>query len=524
MSKTKVFANEKQMKFLRSRAKRKTFHGGRGSAKTNLIGKLVGMIFHRLPRTRWALCGATYVQLDLVVLSEIKDSLEQMGIFEYNAKTMPYGQYVVGIRPPESWAKPYKRVGRLGYQYCLSHISGATLQFVSQDRAETSRGLNLDGAITDERATIKQELLQHVIYPTVRANIDKPCFSDPLHLGKYEFGSAAWTQEGMGMYKMEEDYFEMLARRAKFSDAELRSIPPEYLWLEGTCLDNPLTGQPYYDSLKAELDPLVFDVEVNNMRLTKLPNGYYYAFSTTKHTYIPKDCYEYDEKTGLHLYLPNDYRENKDLEVSLDFNADIFWQVVCQEINREFRIVNSKFVKPALATANLSIIKQGAAWFDATYRDKRPSNKKEVYIYGDPNGNSRTASTSNEKKPFFDEYCKVLTDLGWTTFRRELISYPRQLDRYRLINYLYEEESERTPKVRINQYAGDNKAVIIAIQATPVSTKGKTGFEKDKTSESTKTNREYATDSTDAIDYILWAKYRKLLPGRSTQKNRIVNL
>lgn len=518
MSSRKVFAHEKQLKFLRSRAKRKTFHGGRGTAKTNTIGKLVGMIADRLPRSRWAIVGATYVQLDLVVLSEIRESLQQMGLYEYHPKIMPYGHYVLGVRPPDDWPKPYKKIGRLGYQYALTFISGATFQMVSQDRSETCRGLNLDGSITDERATIKSDFLGKVIYPTVRANTDKPFRDDPLHHGKFEFGSAAWTQEGMSMYDMEEKYLDMISKRKNMSEADLKANPPEYLWVESTCLENPFTGQKYWDSLKDELEPLVFDVEVANLRLTKLPNGFYHAFSSNKHLYQPKDCYQLDEERGLHLYLPNDYRSDKPLEVSLDFNAAIFWSVICQEVGREFRVINSHFVKPSVSITNTSIIHQGAQWFCDMYKT-HPS--KTVYVYGDPGGNSRSANTSGSNRPFFDEYCSVLLKNGWTIFRRELTSYPSHRDKYILVNYLLTEDSERLPKVRLNQHAGSNKALIIAIQSTAVLQKNE-GFEKDKSSERKEKNREYATDSTDALDYILWAKYRKVLPSRPVQKNRIV--
>jgi hypothetical protein len=508
------------MQFLKSRAKRKTYHAGRGTAKTNTIGKIVGQIFNRLPRSRWALTGATYIQLDLVVLSEIRESLEQMGILEYNVKTMPYGEYVVCVKPPDDWNKPFKKVGRLGYQYAITHISGAMLQMVSQDRSETSRGLNLDGAITDERATIKTDFLNKIIYPTVRANKDKFFANDPLHLGKYEFSSAAWTQEGMSMYEMESKYESMMSIRKKFSQTELKNTPPEYMWLESTCLDNPLTGQSYWDNLKAELDPLTFDVEVANLRLTKLPNGFYHAFLTSKHIYTPKDCYEYDDEKGLHLYLPNDYRKDKPLELTLDFNAAIFWNLVCQEVGREFRVINSKFVKPSQSIADKSILHQGAEWFCETYKD-HPT--KEVYIFGDPGGNSRSANTSSVNLPFFDEYAAILIAKGWKVFRRELQSYPSHRDKYRLGNYLLEESSERTPRLRINQAAGNNKAVIIAIQSTAVK-QSTESFEKDKKSERKLVNREYATDPTDALDYIWWQKFRKLLPGRPVQKNRIVTI
>jgi len=75
MTERKVFANIKQIKFLRSRAKRKTFHAGRGSAKTHTLGNVVGLAYDAMARAKYVLAGLTYVQLDLIVLPVIKESL-----------------------------------------------------------------------------------------------------------------------------------------------------------------------------------------------------------------------------------------------------------------------------------------------------------------------------------------------------------------------------------------------------------------------------------------------------------------
>lgn len=513
----KVFAHDKQIKMLKTRAKHRTFHGGRGSGKTNLIGMIVGLIFNRMPRSRWVLVGRTYTQLDIIVLPEIVHSLEQMGIYQYNAKTMPYGHYVIGVKPPDHWDKPFKKVGRLGYQYCLTAINGFTLQFVSEDRSDSSRGMNTDGAITDERATIKTDFLNKVVYPTVRANTDTFLAKDSLHLGHFEFSSAAWTAEGMEMYKMEEQYNDMLRQRKLMSREELELIPPKYCWVEGTCLDNPYTGVDYYNNMKETLDPLEFDVEVANMRLQQKPNGFYYGFSTAKHSYLPKDCYQYDDEKGLHLYLPNDYRTDKPLEVSLDFNAAICWTIVCQEVGKEFRVINSNYIKPSLAKADTSIVTQGALWLADKY-ESHPD--KTIWLYGDPNGNSKSAASSNENLPFLDEYTKVLVSKGFKVIRKELKSYPRHIDKYKLANLLFGEDSTNMPRIRINSNSGKNKALMIALQSTE--TLQKTHFEKNKNSESSARNREYATDSTDALDYIIWEKYKRFLPN-TTQKNHVAS-
>lgn len=269
--------------------------------------------------------------------------------------------------------------------------------------------------------------------------------------------------------------------------------------------------------MKEELTDIEFQVEVMNQRLLTHPDGFYYAFNMSKHTYWNQQRYEADDKTGLVLMRPTDYRDDKSIDLTLDFNAAICWCLVCQEVGMEWRVINSTYTKPTIQSANSNIVVQTANWFVSNYKDHK---KKELYIYGDPGGNSKSASTSMENLPFFDQFCEVLVRNGWKVFRRELTSYPRHRDKYLLSNLLLEEQSEKTPKLRINQ--NTSKALLIAIQAARIKDNDK--YEKDKSSESKEKNREFATDGTDALDYWLWAKGKRFLPNREGFQNQHYSL
>lgn len=517
IEKMQIFAHDKQIKFLRSRAKRKSFIGGRGSGKTHTLGYAVGMAYRTLPREKIVLAGLTYVQLDLVVLPVIREALEWMGIVEYSKKN-PYGHYVIGVKPPEAWLKAKKPVGKLGHQYCMTFINGFTLQFVSQDRAETHRGLNVVGLLNDESATMQDDFITKVLKKGVRGSDYVRSANQIMYKCHYDFSSASWTQEGMHVYKVEELWKAQLEERMKWSQKQLKDIPPYYLFLESTCLDNPVTGQAYWDAQKEESDPIEFDIEVANQRISTLPNGFYFSFRTGIHTYSKSYRYEYDDKTGLTISRSNDYRADLPLDTTLDFNADIVWGLVGQEVGNEARVINGHFQKPEIDKTPTSeapknepkgLPKKWAKWFLDTYQEHED---KTVYIYGDPGGNSRTASTSEDNKPFFDDIHDYLKSNGWTVFRRELKSYPRHKKKYKLVNLLLEESSTRTPRIRINMNIKALKVLIMMMQTTGIDS---LTYQKDKSSEKTAKQREYATDGTDALDYWLWAKFAKLLPNSS---------
>ncbi|MGA0558290.1 terminase large subunit domain-containing protein [Larkinella sp. VNQ87] len=509
----KIYANAKQLKFLRSRAKRKTFQGGRGSGKTTTLGNVVGMMFEAMPRAKVVLAGLTYVQLDLIVLPEVKNALSRMGYVEYS-KVTPHGVYVIGQMPPDHWYKPYSSPGKRGWQYCICFINGFTLQLVSQDRPDSQRGINSDGLLVDESATMKHEFIKTVLLPAKRANRYADFSKSHMHLAYYDFSSAAWDQAGMWIYETEEKWKAELEKRAEMSDDEKERIPPETLFLESTFQDNQdVLPENYLQVLTDSLDPITLDVEVWNKRLGRLPNGFYFAFFTEKHCYFESFRYEYDDRTKLHLHQSNDYREGKLLEVSLDFNAAICWLVIAQEVGAELRVINSLFRKPSLTT-DKNLVVQLAEEFDRVYQ-KHPG--KEVAVWGDPSGRSKSAASSMENKPFFDQFCDVLIKAGWKV-RRDYhrFTYPSHKDKYILINHLLEEGSDRTPRLRFNQ--NHNKALIIGMQLAPVTGE----FKKDKRSEQTAKDREYATDGTDALDYLVWGKYRKHLPNsRSGQQNQL---
>ncbi|AWL07976.1 hypothetical protein HME7025_00091 [Aquirufa nivalisilvae] len=510
----KIFAHQKQIKFLKSRARLKRFIGGRGSAKTHTLGFSAGMAHLEMPRAKFALTGLTYVQIDLVVLPVIREALEYMGIFELS-KSQPFGHYVIGVKPPDHWEKPYKKVGRLGYQYCMSFINGFTIQFVSQDRPETHRGLNIDGQFDDEQATMSEDFIYKIIAKAIRGNEHKRFSNSRFFHCHYGFSSAAWYQEGMHIYKLEDAWKEQNIKRGEMSYEELKKTKPELLYVEATCLDNPLTGQKYWDEQKLSDDPLIFDVEVANMRLSTLPNGFYYAFKTSKHVYWEKQSYQFDDKIGLHIHRSNDYLEDKPLAVTLDFNADICWLVVLQEVSSEERIIRSNFIKPNTANSGKDIVIQQAEWFCETYSNHAC---KDIFVYGDPNGNRRSELTSDNNRPSFDRFCQVLKKNGWDVFRKELTSYPKHKKKYALMNSLLSEDDSNLPKIRINQHT--NKVLIITLQATPIDGETYTKVKKQEKLQPL-ARREYAPDGTDALDYYFYAKYGHRVGSSGQMKNQL---
>lgn len=513
-----VEINPKQAKFLRSRAKYKAFIGGRACGKSITMGMSVKEIFENFPRATWVIAGLTYVQLDSVVIPSIRKALLKHNIVEYDPIISPYGIYVIGLQPPKNWIKPDYQPGKGVYKYSITFINGCTFRLVSQDNKQTHRGLSIDGILTDESATMDfSGFIQEVLLPALRSESVASYRHHPWLYGFFHFSSASWTPAGNWIYDWEDKWKEQeVTRKQKIETHGLswhKENPPEYLFLESTFEDNvQFLPKGYGERLKQNMEPWKYSVEVLNERVRRLPNAYYTAFGD-HNLYSQMYDYDYNDK-GILIYNTNDYLKEKKIEISLDFNADICWCIVCQETSKEFRVLNSKFVKPDVTKKeqDTNLLIQLAEWFIDTYKD-HPT--KDVNIYGDPNGNSRSASTDRNNRPFFDRFCDVISKAGWKFYRRENSKYPPTKERYELMNMLLSGIDVRAPKIRINKV--QNKSFIIAIQNTMVSTDKL--YKKDKTSEQKARFREYATDPTDALDYILYSKYSHLISKQRGYKH-----
>lgn len=511
--KLSVFATDPQLKFLRSRAQEKTFLAGRGSGKTNALGYTIGLMFYEMPRAKGSLLGNTYVQLDTVVIPVVREALEMMGIYE-RTKSNPYGHYVLGVQPPDEWIKPHKQPGKLGYKYCMTFINGFTVQFVSADNAETHRGFNFDFMLVDESATVPEDFVYKIIKKAVRGDDFRKFSKSRFYRCHYEFTSSAWTQEGQHIYKREEGWKEEYSQRVNWSNSQKKSSPPKFMYIESTCLDNPVTGQRYWDDQKAVDDPLIFDVEVANMRLESIPDGFYHAFKTKIHTYSFAYRYEHDDKTGLVLSLPNDYRDDLPCDATMDFNKSICWLAVIQEVKNESRIINSNFVKPHPNNKSTNLVVENANWFIERFKNHK---NKVVYLYGDPNGASGNVQiTQKDETPFYT-WKKIVEKAGWTVIKKWRSVYPRYKRRYSLMNAILAENNPSLPAVRINQH--NNKVLIITLQ----STKMDENFKKVKKLEKSQplAKREYAPDGTDALDYYYYEKYNNRISDSGVQNNHI---
>jgi hypothetical protein len=488
----RIEVNPKQAAFLQSTAPEKYLVGSRGSGKTFTLGLDIGQCFNYLPRAMFVLANQTYDAVYNITLRGVMQALEYYGVHEYDPHS-GYGHYVVGKQPPFGWYKPYGKKSR--YENLITFINGYTLEVVSMANPDKIRGNNFDGLRVDEVAFNKKEIISKVLSPTVRANVNKPgmgrLFDHPLHHSRHFFTSAPWTVEAQWIWEKEE---------------EAKMYPEKVFFIESLATDN-LRNLPkdYIETLKRELSPMEFYIEVENGRLRKLPNGFYPAFDEGKHVVMKTRDYDYVE-TVKRIWI-DEGRETFQvpglpLLASFDFNAKFTSCIVCQEVDllqhREFRILENLYIKPG--ESHLSMIDALVDKLNLTYQSHKPTNKN-IYLYGDRNGNNKSPGAV---KTFYEQIRDRLSSYGWTVHLMVSGLDPDHLLKHQLVNELLTEKNPALPIIRIN--GNKCRSLILSITNAPILP----DFRKDKTSETRNVDQAMATHLSDCFDLILFSKYQNL--------------
>jgi DNA-binding ferritin-like protein (Dps family) len=436
--------------FIRTQ-KNRCWIGGRGSAKTNTIGKLLHQMFQQLPRGICGFASLSFRHIETNLLPEIWSALDDLKIYR--------GQhYVYGVQPPKHWKRPYRKVE--DYTYAISFINGFTVILFSNESGQVARGISIDALIGDEVAFFRPDFWSKKLLPTVRANKYKKIAKSPLHWGKFIFSSAPDTLEGQWIFNNE-----LLAKQ----------YPKEYFYIESTPLDNlDVLPADYVDNLRNSMTKIEFDIEVMNKRLEQLPNPFYPMFSEKQHVY---EC-GYTIQAGKAVY--DDYNPNKHLEISIDKNAAFTSLVVSQENSKSLDFVNEMWVKWDTVAALMEK-------FADEYKDHA---KKTVHIYGDRNLYEVEINTG---RTFVDIITTTLSNKGWIVVNNIAPANIEHSHKFTVVNHALKGLAKKA--IRINKHSCKN--LRLSILSTPCLDE----YKKDKRSEKQNIEQEKATHLGDCFDY-----------------------
>lgn len=466
--------NPWQIQFLQSKARIKAAICGRGSGKTNTLNHVVAQSARALPGAKASLNCITFGQALEIILEQAESIWSQYGLHPYDPKT-GRGNYVQFRRPPSNWAKPIYAPKK--FENCISFKSGYVLQIRSYDRPNSNRGGNDTQNFIDESGWFKEDWVNKIILPRNRAPIK---YDSHLNLAFYHFSSVPWNPEGNWIFKYED-----LAKE----NAE------KYHYQEATAADNYglLSKVPdYIETQRALLMPIEFEVEMENKRITELPNGFYPSLSMDKHCNSEMK-YEFDDALGIWHVAQSDYNPDVVINISLDTNASFTSGTLWQENKGTEHCFDGIFVKPDQEKINM--VEKLAIKFCEKYGGHR---MKLIQIYGDRNIRSNNAGTTDTH---LDVFVKILRKYNWRVAIMAGSFNWAHREKFFFMDEILREENTRLPKVRFN--LRNAKVVMMSMQQTPIMD----NFEKDKKSERRSIPQELATHLSDTVDYYLCTKY-----------------
>ena len=470
-----IYANKKQLQIIHSLKKIKCFVGGRGSGKSTVCGYESYQALTTMPRSRGFIAGADDTKIKLSSLPSIIEAWEMLGMEEGV-------DFVVGRRPPSFFLEPYNKPKR--YDKVISFANGSAIDMLSFYNKNPGRGGNYQWGIIDEAALVSKVILDRSLLPAMRGNYHKlarleidarieipygrieekrgkaewviPFNQNPRYMMIIYSTTIPWSSAGNWIFELEHDDL------------------CEYV--EATAWDNlAVLGPNYIPRLEKSLPPAIFKVEVMNERIKQLEDGFYPYFQEEKH-----------------VITQNKYDPNKQLEISLDFNAGFNSMIVCQERG------DIAYMHDALYVVGNKLVSDLIDDFTEKYKNHK---FKKVIIYGDRNGNNRHADS---KLTIYQKIENNLREKGWTLYRPQKGLDAFHKDKHEMLNLALRETSQALPKIRV--YKANCSPVCISIMQAPM----KEGFKKDKRSESRLKGTERrveATDLSDCFDNWYYAKW-----------------
>lgn len=438
--------------------------------------------------------------------------------------------YVVGRRPPKTFAKPITEPE--DWEQCISFYNGSVAVILSQDRKGAANSLTLSWLLVDEAKFIDPVKLHQETLPAnggIKSHFSKHSFNHAMLIlsdmpqskkGSWflEYEKEMKTERNMEIIRaIEAGVVEQWRLKQKILELRQKGVdPPSYLrghlrrldaninklrsiatyYREYSSVENvQLLGEQYLRYMKRDLTPLTFQTSIMCRKIGIARDGFYSSMKED-HKYNDSD-FEYLDTIGYD-FQPEamDCRADRDLDryrpicIGMDYNANINWIVSGQPDERlgRLNVLKSFFVKyerkiPALV-----------ADFCQYYAHHQC---KTVVFYYDTTalGSNYAVNSVDFRYTIINEFEKH----GWHVVAIPLGNPMRHDEKYNLINRGFAGLNRLTPY--FNRQNNDD--LILAIQSAGVS-RGRNGFQKDKSGEKlaeTEDDRlELRTDGTDAFD------------------------
>ena len=448
--------------------------------------------------------------------------------------------YVVGRRPPKSFAKPI--IEPSDYEHVISFYNGSCAIIISQDRPGSSNSLTLSWILVDEAKFVDYERLKDETLPA-NGGIKSHFGHHSCNHSMMILSDMPQTQKGSWFLhyedKMDKEliatiestvyeiwrtkeriralnakgvavppYLKSYLRRLDTNLNKMRSVAVYYK--EYSSIENlQLLGENYIKQMKRDLTPKTFQTSILCQRIGIAKDGFYssmkesHKYNASDFAYLDSLGYDFNPSL-LDCRADADVNPHAPICIGMDYNANINWIVAGQPNGKRLNIIKSFYVKferkiPALIED-----------FCRYYANHQ--NKTVVYYY---DTTALGANYAVNDQDFHWVVCHEFERHGWQVEDVYLGNPMRHDEKYLLINQGFAGKQRLMPF--FNRQNNDD--LILAVQSAGV-TRGRNGFRKDKGGEKLAETEEdllqHRTDGTDAFDtlYIGCEKFphREIMP------------
>ena len=452
--------------------------------------------------------------------------------------------YVVGRRPPKSFAKPI--IEPSDYEHVISFYNGSCAIIISQDRPGSSNSLTLSWILVDEAKFIDYERLKDETLPA-NGGIKSHFGHHSCNHSMMILSDMPQTQKGSWFLHYEDkmdkeliatiegtvyeiwrtkeriralnakgvavpSYLKSYLRRLDTNLNKMRSVAVYYK--EYSSIENlQLLGENYIKQMKRDLTPKTFQTSILCQRIGIAQDGFYssmkesHKYNASDFAYLDSLGYDFNPSL-LDCRADADVNPHAPICIGMDYNANINWIVAGQPNGKRLNIIKSFYVKferkiPALIED-----------FCRYYANHQ--NKTVVYYY---DTTALGANYAVNDQDFHWVVCHEFERHGWQVEDVYLGNPMRHDEKYLLINQGFAGKQRLMPF--FNRQNNDD--LILAVQSAGV-TRGRNGFRKDKGGEKLAETEEdllqHRTDGTDAFDtlYIGCEKFphREIMPYTSS--------
>lgn len=480
---------------------------------------------HDMPRGNGFLMGTTYAQLLTRTLPPLIAGWEKMGYYRNE-------HFWIGRYPDKKpWIEKAYRHPVSPENY-ITWYNGSGIFLVSQDRPGTMNGVRSQWGAGDEAKLLNKKRFDEEVIPTMAGHAD--LFG---HLSNYlsllfcsdmpTTAKGKWLLDYQGL--MDKQIIDLILGvqaklqplQQKFVEGDARdkdALRPKIVKLQSYL--NELRKDTVYFSLASTLDnihalginaiknfkrsltDLEFRVSILNEQIVKADNGFYglldpdvHGYDKFNYAYIDTLQLSFNDQESKDCRWDGDINPNIPLDIACDYNNAINSIVTGQEYMNSFWLLSSKYVLwPELLD---SCVKK---WHEY-YKYHRI---KEVNYYYD---STAVKGDARSDISFADEWTDQLTKLGWRVTRIDIGQIGSHHSRYHFWGRLLQGTDQRLPKFFYNK--SNCSDWEISAQQAGILRVGNS-IKKDKSSEKPNSGvpQQEATHLTEAVDILVWGKYR----------------